>query len=89
MDEEPKDIEVNKNENEQVQGSSTWGAAAGAGMIGGLLAGLIASQGTGKLGFGAFVVFILMMMGVQGGGRKALAMLLFALAAAMVVSILR
>jgi uncharacterized membrane protein len=75
--------------NQPAQGPSPWGAAAAAGAVGGAVAGLIASYGTGKLGFGAFVVFILTMMGVNGGGRKALAMFLFAAVAALVVAVLK
>jgi hypothetical protein len=68
---------------------SPWGAAAGAGVMGGLIAGLIAAYGSGKLGMGAFVVFIFMVAGINGGGRRALAMVLFPLVAALVVSLVK
>ena len=71
------------------QGPTPWGAAAGAGAVGGAIAGLLASSGDGKLGMGAFVVFILMMMGINGGGRKALAMVIFPAVAALVVAVLK
>lgn len=75
--------------NQPAQGPSPWGAAAGAGVVGGAIAGLLASSGDGKLGFGAFVVFMLMMMGINGGGRKTLAMVLFPAVAALVIAILK
>jgi len=74
--------------NQPAQGPTPWGAA-GAGAVGGAIAGLLASSGDGKPGFGAFVVFTLMMMGINGGSRKALAMVLFPAVAALVVAILK
>ena len=76
-------------EKQPAQEPTPWGAAAGAGAVGGAIAGLLASSGDGKLGMGAFVVFILMMMGINGGGRKALAMVLFPMVAALIVAVLK
>lgn len=68
---------------------SKWGEAAGAGAFGGAIAGMIASYGTGKLGLAGFVVFMFVMMGINGGSRKALATVMFVLAAALAAALFR
>ena len=68
---------------------TAWGAAMAAGAFGGSIAGLIASYGTGRLGLAGFVVFMLTVMGVNGGAKKTLAAFLFAIVAALVVAVLK
>ena len=56
--------------------------AAGAGLFAGAIAGMLAASAGGKLGLGGFIVFMLFVSGIQPAGRKALAVLLFVVAAA-------
>ncbi len=68
------------------QERSPWSAATSAGIVGGLLAGFLSWHGTGKLGFlGAAIVLILTSVGIKGGSRKALTLLLFVAVAALVL----
>lgn len=77
-----------KDGNQPSEAASSWGDAAMAGVVGGTIAGLIVFFGTGKLGFGAFVVFFFTMMVVKGGSRKNLAMFLFTAVGALVAAVL-
>lgn len=84
-----EEMSSNDTTSKKAKKPTSWGASVAAGAFGGAIAGLIASHGSGKLGFGAFIVFFLTMMGVNGGSRKALAGLIFAASAALVVVIFK
>lgn len=68
---------------EQAQKANSWAEAAGAGAFGGAIAGVLAGYGGGKLGLGGFVVFLLFVSQIRPGSRKALAVLVFVLAASL------
>ena len=79
-----KELSLNDTTSNEDKKTTSWGSSAAAGAFGGAIAGIIASHGSGKLGFAGFIVFFLTMMGVNGGSRKALAGLVFVAVAALV-----
>lgn len=56
-------------------------------IIGGVIAGLLASNGDGHLGFWAFIVWVITMAGTNGGILRVLASIIFVVVAALTIVI--
>ncbi len=68
---------------------SSWASAASSGAFAGALAGMMAGYGDGKLGIGGFIVFLLLVSSIKPGSRKALAIFLFVIVAALCAALIK
>ena len=79
-----EELSLNDTKEKKEKKKTSWWGSAAAGAFGGAISGIIASHGSGKLGFAGFIVFLFTMIGVNGGVRKAFAGLIFIVVASFV-----